>query len=33
MASDGLTCIPSLMKTGAGIQVILRVVPQQFERV
>jgi hypothetical protein len=32
MASDGMTYIPSFMKIGWGIQVILRLSPQQFER-
>jgi hypothetical protein len=32
MASDGMIYIPSLMTIGSGIRVILRVLPQQFER-
>jgi hypothetical protein len=32
MASDGMKCIPSFMKIGCGIQVILRLVPEKFER-
>jgi hypothetical protein len=30
MASDGIICIPSVMKIGSGIHLILRVLPQQF---
>jgi hypothetical protein len=32
IASDGMIYIPSSMKTGLGIHVILRLLPQQFER-
>jgi hypothetical protein len=27
MASDGMICVPSFMKIGSGIQVILRLLP------
>jgi hypothetical protein len=30
--SDGMIHIPRFMKIGSGIQVILRLLPQQFER-
>jgi hypothetical protein len=32
MASDGMIYIPSFMKIGLGIQVILRLLPIQSER-
>jgi hypothetical protein len=32
MAPGGMIHIPSLIMIGSGIQVILRVLPQQFER-
>jgi hypothetical protein len=32
VTSDGMTHNPSFMTIGSGIQVILRVLPQQFER-
>jgi hypothetical protein len=32
MASNGIIYIPSFMKIESGIQVILRVLPQQLER-
>jgi hypothetical protein len=32
MASGGMIYIPSLMTIGSGIRVILRILPQQFER-
>jgi hypothetical protein len=32
MASHGMIYIPSVMKTCLGIQVILSLLPQQFER-
>jgi hypothetical protein len=32
MASDGMTYILSFMMIDSGIQVMLRVLPQQFER-
>jgi hypothetical protein len=32
MVSGGIMYIPSFMTIGSGIQVILRVLPQQFER-
>jgi hypothetical protein len=32
MASDGVMYIPSFIKIGSGIKVILRLLPQQFER-
>jgi hypothetical protein len=32
MASDGMIYIPSFMKIGSGIQVILRLLPRQSER-
>jgi hypothetical protein len=32
MISDGMTYISGFMMFGSGIQVILRVLPQQFER-
>jgi hypothetical protein len=32
MASGGMIYIPSFMKIGSGIQLILKVLPQQFER-
>jgi hypothetical protein len=33
MASDGMMyVVSSLMKIGSGIQVILRLIPRQFER-
>jgi hypothetical protein len=32
MASSGMTYIPSFMKTGAGIEAILRLLAQQFQR-
>jgi hypothetical protein len=32
MASDGMIYIPSFMKIGSGIQVILRLLPQQSKR-
>jgi hypothetical protein len=32
MASDGMIYIPSFMKIGSGIQVILMLLPQQHER-
>jgi hypothetical protein len=32
MASDGMTYVPSFTKVGWYIQVILRLLPQQFER-
>jgi hypothetical protein len=32
MAPDGMIYIPSFTKIGSGTQVILRSLPQQFER-
>jgi hypothetical protein len=32
MTSGGMIYIPSFMLSGSGIQLILRVLPQQFER-
>jgi hypothetical protein len=32
MVSDGMIYIPAFMKIGSGIQVILRLLPRQFER-
>jgi hypothetical protein len=32
MVSDGIIYLPSLMKTDSGIQVILRLLPRQPER-
>jgi hypothetical protein len=32
MTLGGMVYIPSLMKIGSGIEVILRVLPQYFER-
>jgi hypothetical protein len=32
MASDGMIYVPSLMKIDSGIQVILRLIPRQIER-
>jgi hypothetical protein len=32
MASDGMIYVPSHIKIGSGIQVILRLLLQQFER-
>jgi hypothetical protein len=32
MASGGIMYIPSFMKIGLGVQVILKLLPQQFER-
>jgi hypothetical protein len=32
MASSGMICIPNLVIIGSEIQVMLRVLPQQFER-
>jgi hypothetical protein len=32
MASSGMIYIPILMTIGSGIRIILRVIPQQFER-
>jgi hypothetical protein len=32
MASDGMIYIPSFMMIGSGIQVMLRLLPEQFER-
>jgi hypothetical protein len=32
MASDGMVYIPSYMKTVSGIQVILRLLPRQFDK-
>jgi hypothetical protein len=33
MTSDGMMYIPSFMKTGLKVQVILRLLPQQFDRI
>jgi hypothetical protein len=32
MASDGMTFVPSFIMTGSGIQVILRLLPRESER-
>jgi hypothetical protein len=32
MVSDGMTCIQSFMKISSGIQVMLSLLPRQFER-
>jgi hypothetical protein len=32
MASDGMTYVPSFMKVGPGMQVILSLLPRQSER-
>jgi hypothetical protein len=32
MASDGMIYVPSFMKIGLGLQVILRLLPAQSER-
>jgi hypothetical protein len=32
MTSDGMILIPSFMMSGSGIQLILKVLPQQLER-
>jgi hypothetical protein len=32
VASDGMIYIPHFMKIGSGIQVILRLLPEKFER-
>jgi hypothetical protein len=32
MASDGMIHVPSFMKTGSGIEVILRLLPRHSER-
>jgi hypothetical protein len=32
ITSNGMTYVPSFMKTGSGIQVILKLLPRQLER-
>jgi hypothetical protein len=32
MASGGMIYVPSFMTISSGIQIILRILPQQFER-
>jgi hypothetical protein len=32
MASDGMICIPSFIRIGSGIQIIIRLLPRQSER-
>lgn len=32
MAPGGITCIPSFITVGSGMQVMLRLIPQKFER-